>query len=501
MQSEPREDSSGSRELSRPANILLIVAIGTALLLPCFWQPHIQAGDLSSHLYNAWLAGKIRDGAAPGLAVVTTWTNVLSDWFLEALLHRFGVVVAERLVVSAAVLLFFWGAFCVINVASGRRPWFLAPCLAMLAYGLVFHFGFLNYYVSTGLCLWVMALLWRPLTWRVLLALPLIAMAVLAHVVPVIWMFAVVGYLRGAERVAANRRLLLLIGGFTAVVLLRIMLVNRFPHRWSFSDVGSLSGVLGMIGADQVWLFGPKYLIVAGGLLYVWGVLFLERFDRGGMLADPVVHLWLLHIAAFLLMPSAIQFPQYNHPLAYIPQRISLFTAVLLCIMLAGAGNGRGMTRLSALIAIMFFVFLYVDDRAFNVVESEVARLVENLPPDAEVVAALSDSGARLNAMTHVMDRACIGRCFSYGNYEPATAQFRIRIRGPNQVVAPTMVVAQEIEKGEHIVTTQEAPLYSVCLCDAETGRLCLRTLRAKATTCSVSFAISPRLWSKVPRL
>ena len=53
--------------------------------MPCFWLPRIQAGDLSSHVYNAWLAQLIAAGKAPGLSIHTQWTNVLFDLELSAL--------------------------------------------------------------------------------------------------------------------------------------------------------------------------------------------------------------------------------------------------------------------------------------------------------------------------------------------------------------------------------------------------------------------------------
>jgi hypothetical protein len=52
------------------------------LLVPCFWQPRIQAGDLSSHLYNAWLAQLIERGQAPGLTLARQSNNVLFDLML-----------------------------------------------------------------------------------------------------------------------------------------------------------------------------------------------------------------------------------------------------------------------------------------------------------------------------------------------------------------------------------------------------------------------------------
>jgi hypothetical protein len=473
--------------------LLLTISITALLLIPCVWLDHIEAGDLSSHVYNAWLATEIKSGAVSGLAVVLTWTNTLSDLALEALLRLMGAAWAERVMAGVAVLLFFWGTFCVVTVATGRRPWLLAPCISMLSYGLIFHLGFLNYYVSTGLCLWAIVLLWRPSRRRAVAAVALLVLATMAHVLPVAWAASVLVYLQLSQRVEPRRRIVMPIAGLIALGFLHAALME-FPHRWSLGELASLAGLAGITSVEQVWLYGSKFLLVAVGLLFIWFMLFLERIDQGGFLTDPVAQLWLLHLVAWVLLPSAIQLPQYQHVLAYIPQRISLFGAVFLCITVGGARYGRGITRLSALVATAFFTFLYLDDRAFNAFENEITELVETLPPGQPVVAAIIDTDTRLNAPLHVVDRACIGHCFSYADYEPATAQFRIRVVGPNRVAAATMAVVQEIEDGRHVVTPEEAPLYSLCLCDNAAHRFCLRALQAGERTCSFSLAISPRL-------
>ena len=41
--------------------------VSLVLLAPCYWQPRLQAGDLSSHIYNAWLAQLIESGRADGV--------------------------------------------------------------------------------------------------------------------------------------------------------------------------------------------------------------------------------------------------------------------------------------------------------------------------------------------------------------------------------------------------------------------------------------------------
>jgi len=200
-----------------------------------------------------------------------------------------------------------------------------------------------------------------------------------------------------------------------------------------------------------------------------------------------------------VVLPSAIQFPQYGHVLAYIPQRLSLFTALAFCLMVRGMTPGKGTARLSGVVAAMFFAFLYFDQQAFNSMETTVTRLIQMAPSGQRVVAVVNDSGARLNALGHVADRACIGHCFSYANYEPPTKQFRIRLQDGNHMNVPSVAVAQEIERGEHIVTPEEDPIYAVCTCSADTAELCLRAIHAGERVCTVSRPISFRLWRQAP--
>jgi hypothetical protein len=56
------------------------------------------------------------------------------------------------------------------------------------------------------------------------------------------------------------------------------------------------------------------------------------------------------------------------------------------------------------------------------------------------------------------------------------------------------MATVQEIEEGRHIVTAQEAPIYSVCRCGDHDSSLCLRRLEADEKTCSFSLPITSGL-------
>ena len=123
-----------------PQKIAAYVLISVFLLIPCFWHHHIEAGDLGSHVYNAWLAQLIHEGKATGLYLVWKWDNVLFDLLLFDTAKAFGYLAAEKISVSLCVLVFFWGVFAFMrSVGGGNAPWFLAPVIAMLTYSYIFH--------------------------------------------------------------------------------------------------------------------------------------------------------------------------------------------------------------------------------------------------------------------------------------------------------------------------------------------------------------------------
>ena len=109
---------------------LRVTLISVALLVPCLWQRHIEAGDLGSHVYNAWLAQLIGRGQVPGLYLAHLRHNVLFDLLLLHTANFIGFVAAEKIVVSFAVLIFFWGVFAFIAAIAQSTPWYLTPSIA-----------------------------------------------------------------------------------------------------------------------------------------------------------------------------------------------------------------------------------------------------------------------------------------------------------------------------------------------------------------------------------
>src|ERR1035437_5427827 len=240
--------------MSRSGAIYVLVSL--LLLAPCHWQPRLEGGDLSSHIYNSWLARLIESGRAQGLEAVRQTTNLLFDLILSGLFKIVGAEAAQRITVSLMVLTFIWGAFAFISTASGRRAWHLMPVIAMLAYGWVFHMGFFNFYLSLGLCFWALALAWEWKPWRLAAAAPILALACLAHALPVVWTSGLLAYLWMAGRTTPRTLAWLLAISLPAMALLRELVDNRFMAEWSLQQIFITPS------ADKSWTFDAKYFVV-----------------------------------------------------------------------------------------------------------------------------------------------------------------------------------------------------------------------------------------------
>jgi hypothetical protein len=79
----------------------------------------------------------------------------------------------------------------------------------------------------------------------------------------------------------------------------------------------------------------------------------------------------------------------------------------------------------------------------------------------------------------HIADRACIGHCFSYGNYEPASAQFRVRTMPHNLYAMFSFDSAVNMEDGSYELQPEDLPAYQVYQCSADQKQLCIRPLAA----------------------
>ena len=463
-----------------------VALISVLVLLPCFWHSRIQAGDLSSHLYNAWLSILIGQGKAPGLQLETQRTNVLFDLLLSGLMRLVGPWGAEHIAVPLVVLVFFWGAFTMICAISRCRPWYILTILAMLAYGWVFHMGFMNFQLSMGLSFFAFALLWKGRWKPALCALPLVLLACLAHALPVMWLVGATAYTWIARRIRPRARLILTFASVAFLIVMRHFLFTHFAIRWTIEQVVSMTGV------DQMSVFESKYHPLEFMLLIIGFSLFLRLLKRRGeqrLVFGIPFQLGIIVSAAVLFLPGALLIPGYNHALRYISERMSILVAVSGCAVLAQVAPGNREKTAIAILVGLFFSFLYVDTRALNYVESLMERSVAQMPAGSRVVSALCDQRRDVNLLAHTLDRVCIGHCFSYANYEPATAQFRIRAQTGNPIVVAEYRDSSALQVGTYVVKPADVPLYQVYL----RGRyLDSRVLKAGDVTGSTCFESTP---------
>jgi len=494
------KDSPGSGYLPPKLPWYLLarpIVVSGALAIPCFWQPIVSGIDLQSHLYNAWLAELIRSGGIHGLWIGHQSTNMLIDILLAWLLKGFGVSVAERVITTALVLVFFWGAFQFITSVSGRTVYWPAPWLAILAYGIVFQVGLLNYYFSCGIIFWLFAILWgRRIGLRTLWAAPLLILAYLAHPLPVLWLLSVAAYCWLARRMQARFQILLFLGCVAALFLIHSYIVARYFTVWIKSQL------ICWTGADQAWLHGWHYLPVFMGFLLFSVVLLGEPENRWRAVVSVLAQAYLLTAVAIVMMPSEIQTSKESAPAGLIAFRLSLLSGVLLLDVLSRSTYRRWYLPAGLLTAAIYFGALYYDIGKEARVEAKMVKLVETLPAGARVVsfADLSDGEAHGNVSiregkltylaklllsyttnrlqsTHLLSRACVGHCFDYMNYEPATGQFRIHAVPGNRVVLATYVEDEAMESGTYVLKASDLPLYALIRCGPEPGDIFMAPL------------------------
>jgi hypothetical protein len=482
------EASAPGSGFRRPFRAYAIVSL--LIGIPCIWQRHIQAGDLSSHLYNAWLANEVSGGRLPGFYIATQFTNVLFDHLLSFLLKTGSVVFAERAAVLLAVQVFFWGCFRLASVVAGRPAWTAAPFLAIAAYGSVFRMGFFNFYLSVGICAWAIALVWQNRPRLRLLAIPLLALAYLAHAVPCLWAFGVIGYLLVARRVSPSRRPWVAAIGLACIAGSALILAFNVRAQWA-----SGLRIESILGADQVLTYGVKYVFVEVALLCLWVLLLVRRFEMSpGPLDDLSFQLLLLSVAAALCMPNAIWLPHYHVRLTYIAIRLSLFSAILLCAVIARLRLSRAERALSAALLALFFSFTYVDESAINSVEAKMDRAVAALPQGARVVATVADAHLFVPALQHLLDRACIAQCFDFADYEPSTTQFRLRASPGSPYVMTSVEDVLTFESSQYVWLRRDIQLYRLLPCPASSD-ICVSLVQIGEKLVAQQLNSVPKWW------
>jgi len=112
--------------------------------------------------------------------------------------------------------------------------------------------------------------------------------------------------------------------------------------------------------------------------------------------------------------------------------------------------------------------------------EANARALAKSMPFGTRIVAvANAPEDWRVGFIYHSIDRACIGHCFSYANYEASSLQFRVRALPGNSVVTTSVDQSDDMSSGDYLVRKNDLPLLSIYQCDdADFTVLCALPLR-----------------------
>ncbi|HEV8074899.1 MAG TPA: hypothetical protein VGP66_03585 [Candidatus Acidoferrum sp.] len=478
----PRVEEVSPSNIQAKTELGLVLLVSAAILIPCFWQRHIQAGDLASHVYNAWLAQLIGQGKASGVYAVWQAKNVLFDLMLLKLGNIFGFGAAEKLAVSLCVVVFFWGVFTLISVATRKRPWLLVPGLAMLTYGYVFYMGFMNYYLSLGLACFGLAALWHGERRGILMAVVLAPLTLLAHPLGFLWLVAAGAYrllwplMRGwAEWFPPAAAI-----GIGLLVRWVLARHPEFQPDWPDKPFFQWNGV------DQFWVFRSATRNVALAMIVfmvVATLLDLLPWRRGSANGKERRLFPEFYVVAFCLtslLPENLRPDENAGWIGLLVTRLTLISAVFLFCWLGTLRPRKWHFFVLATCAAVYFTFVYRDTRLANQMEESAERITRELPPGTRVIATIFEPRDYRMVTLHVVDRACVGHCFLYSNYEAATKQFRLRVREGSPVAVASTDDSEDMQFGSYEVQDEDLPLKEIYQCDAKDWtKLCIRDLRA----------------------
>jgi hypothetical protein len=476
-----------------------VLGISLLLLIPCIWHRYIQAGDLGSHVYNAWLADLVGRSKAPGLYTVWLWENVLGDLGLLYAAKVAGFWAAEKVVVALCVLSFFWGVFRFVAVVTGRPPWLLTPAVAMLAYGYVFNMGFLNYYLSIGLASLALAAMWKDGAPSWLPGALLGALTWLAHPIGFLWLLAMLlyrfirGLLPGALKFAVPAAAL------AAIYAVHWYLANRVDFDVDWTGLAWYW----RNGADQLAVYGPRYRILSYtvlGIAIVCVAVDLVRLaardarssdtrepsgNRGtGRFEHPAILAAEWYVVALFAtgwLPENLRPNPDAGWIGLLVSRLTIITAIFALVLLGTVRPQKWHLPAFLAPAIVFFLFLYQDTAWVSRVQANSRRLLATVPYGTRVIPNIdAPADWRVPFISHSVDRACIGRCFVYSNYEPASRQFRVRVSaGGSPLVTSSTDEGESMQAGEYVVKPGDPPLMLLYQCDASDLRnVCLYRLK-----------------------
>jgi hypothetical protein len=243
-------------------------------------------------------------------------------------------------------------------------------------------------------------------------------------------------------------------------------------------------------GADQLALYGRRYFFLASaaflfGLICVAVDIYARWRDSSSLKPFELpFELYVVTFCATALLPDNLRPSIYGGWIGLLGSRLTSISAIFGLCFLGYLKPRRWHLGGFGFCAVVFFAFYYQDTGWLNRLEADAEKLVADLPAGTRViVTARAPADSRIAFIGHAVERACIGHCFSYANYEPASGEFRVRVRKGSPVVTSSTDDAEDMAAGEYEVDDTDLPLKQIYQCDEnDLTKLCIRDLAAGET-------------------
>jgi hypothetical protein len=240
-------------------------------------------------------------------------------------------------------------------------------------------------------------------------------------------------------------------------------------------------------GADQLALYGKRYVWLAV-VAFCFGVVcvavdpFAGKGERRLWKPFALPFEWYaVAFCATTLVPENLRPSPDAGWIGLLGSRLTTVSAIFGLCFLGLLKPRKWQFAGFGLCALVFFTFLYQDTGWLNRLEANGEKIVGDLKPGARVIVTLdAPPDSRIQFVHHAVERACIGHCFSYANYEPSSKEFRVRVREGSPVVTSFTDTAEDMASGEYEVDKTDLPMKQIYQCDAnDLTKLCMRDLKA----------------------
>ena len=335
--------------------------------------------------------------------------------------------------------------------------------------------------MSLGLAFFAVALVWRGNRADWIVAAILAVFVLLAHPLGFVCLIGLAAYFRLADALQGWVRWALFASAFLVVLLVHYYILRLRTAYWHTKDFYLMNG------ADQLVLFQARYMklawaVVAFGIIcFAYGALREWKAASDKWAFRVPLELWAVLLFTAAMIPEVMWFSKDPMPFALAISRLTSVTAVLGLCMLGSVKPRLWHLAGLAILASVFFVWTYQDTATLNDMERQVETMVSTLPSGRRVLETInSRKDSRLWFINHMVDRACIGKCFTYSNYEPPAGQFRIRVNPGSPIVTASVLDSADMEDGFYVVRQQDLPMNQIYQCDEnDLSKLCIRELSA----------------------